>query len=82
MDLCGDGAAYLEIGGRYFTVTGAAYQIERLEPARVLLTLSSTHRLTTYFNQYGLLWTRWGLAEFQRQILHILKQRAEQEAAA
>ena len=75
-------APWQEIGGRYFDVTAAGYRIEPLENGHVRLHLSSTHRLTTRFNSYGLLWTRWGLAEFQDEILHVLKARAEGEAAS
>jgi hypothetical protein len=74
-------APWQEIGGRYFDVTAASYQLEPLGPDRVILHLSSTHRLSTRFNPYGLLWTRWGLAEFQRQVLQILKARAEAASA-
>jgi hypothetical protein len=42
--------------------------------------LDSTHRLTTRFNDYGSLWTRWGMNEFQLYILRIIKARAEREA--
>nr|HMN29009.1 hypothetical protein [Caldilineaceae bacterium] len=75
-------APWQEIGGRYFAVTAAGYRIEPLENGHVRLHLSSTHQLTTRFNSYGLLWTRWGLAEFQSEILHVLKARAEGEAAS
>jgi hypothetical protein len=75
-------APWPEIGGRYFEVSAAGYRIEPLDNGHVLLHLSSTHRLSTHLNGYGLLWTRWGLAEFQREILHILKVRAERGAAS
>lgn len=69
-------APWPEIGGRYFEVAAASYRIEPVDGG-VVLHLSSTHRLTTRFNGYGLLWTRWGLGEFQRQILQVIKGRAE-----
>jgi hypothetical protein len=70
-------APWPEIGGRYFDVTAASYWIEPLAAGRVRLHLSSTHRLTTRFNAYGLLWTRWGLGEFQAYVLQIIKARAQ-----
>ena len=69
-----------EIGGKHFAVTAASYWIEPVGSQRVILHLSSTHRLSTRFNGYGLLWTRWGLDEFQHCILQILKTRSERQA--
>jgi hypothetical protein len=74
-------APWPEIGGRYFAVTAADYWIEPVSPGRVILHLRSTHRLSTRINGYGLLWTRWGLSDFQRQILQVIKQRAEAVAS-
>jgi hypothetical protein len=74
-------APWQEIGGRYFDVTAARYRIESRGPNEVLLQLGSTHRLSTRLNRYGLLWTRWGLAEFQRQVLQIIKARSEAATA-
>jgi hypothetical protein len=70
-------APWPEIGGRYFDVTAADYWIEPVGQDQVILHLRSTHRLSTRINAYGLLWTRWGLGDFQRQILQVIKQRAE-----
>lgn len=70
-------APWNQIGGRAFAVPHAAYVIESTGPDRVVLHLSSTHRLTTRFNPYGTLWTTWGMSEFQNQILQIIKARAE-----
>lgn len=66
-----------EIGGKFFDVTAASYWIEPSSENKVILHLSSTHRLTTRFNAYGLLWTRWGLGEFQEQVLRVIKGRCE-----
>jgi hypothetical protein len=74
-------APWPEIGGRYFDVMEASYRIEPTDGG-VILHLSSTHRLTTRFNGYGLVWTRWGLGEFQRQILQVIKGRAEKGGSA
>jgi hypothetical protein len=70
-------APWNEIGGRYFAVTGAGYWIEPIDPGTVVLHLDSTVRLSTNFNGYAALWARWGLGEFQRQVLRVIKARAE-----
>ncbi|MFN8441254.1 MAG: hypothetical protein U0175_10815 [Caldilineaceae bacterium] len=66
-----------EIGGKFFDVTAASYWIEPISENKVILHLNSTHRLTTRFNSYGLLWTRWGLSEFQEEVLRVIKGRCE-----
>ncbi len=71
-------APWGEIGGRYFDVTAASYRVEPLGAGRVRLSLDSTHRLSTRLNGYGALWTRWGLSEFQQQVLQIIKTRSEE----
>ncbi len=73
-------APWHAIGGKPFAVPKAAYWIEPTTDGQVLLHLSSEHRLTTRFNGYGALWTRWGMSEFQNHILHIIKARAEHAA--
>ena len=70
-------APWNEIGGSIFSVPRAGYLLERLPNGKVLLHLSSTHRLTSRFNDYGGLWTSWGMAEFQNQILQVIKVRCE-----
>ena len=70
-------APWSAIGGKPFAVPQAAYRIERVNDTQVILHLSSTHRLTTRFNDYGALWTQWGMSEFQNYILRIIKARAE-----
>lgn len=76
-DRAATAAPWREVGGRFFDVTGAAYRIEPLEDGRVVLHLDSESRLTTRFNGYGALWVRWGLGEFQREVLAVIKARAE-----
>lgn len=70
-------APWSEIGGRSFAVTGARYWIEPIGAQRVVLHLDSSYRLTTRFNGYGGGWVGWGMGEFQNEVLHVLKQRAE-----
>jgi hypothetical protein len=75
-------APWSEIGGASFAVPQASYVLEPLPNGHVLLHLSSVHRLSTRFNDYGSLWTAWGMSEFQNQILQIVKARAEAEGTA
>jgi hypothetical protein len=70
-------APWNEIGGRYFAVTGASYWIEPIDASTAVLHLDSTVRLSTHFNGYAALWARWGLGEFQSQVLRVIKARAE-----
>ena len=70
-------APWNEIGGRYFAVTRAGYRIEPIDASTVVLHLDSTARLSTHFNHYAALWARWGLGEFQSQVLRVIKARAE-----
>ena len=70
-------APWNEIGGRIFAVPEASYVLERLPDGNVMLHLTSTHRLSSRFNDYGGLWTSWGMAEFQNQILQVIKARCE-----
>jgi hypothetical protein len=70
-------APWSEIGGASFAVPQASYRLEPLPNGHIMLHLSSVHRLSTRFNNYGALWTSWGMSEFQNQILQIVKERAE-----
>jgi hypothetical protein len=70
-------APWREIGGTAFDITGAGYWIEPVDSDTVVLHLDSRYRLSTRFNGYGGLWVRWGLAEFQREVLWVIKARAE-----
>jgi hypothetical protein len=65
------------IGGPAFDVLNGRYEIQRIGEDRVLLHLSSTHRLTTRFNWYAGRWTEPIMSELQRNILAIVKVRAE-----
>jgi len=65
------------IGGRYFDVLEAGYQIEQLDDDHVILRLDSDYRLSTNFNGYGALWSDWIMHDFQNYILTTVKQRVE-----
>ncbi len=68
------------IGGPYFDMLDGRYEIQPIGDGRVVLHLSSTHRLTTRFNWYAGLWTEPIMSELQRYILAIVKARAEAAA--
>jgi len=70
-------APFGEIGGPYFDMLDGRYEIEPLSENRVILHLSSTHRVTTRFNWYAGLWTEPIMSELQRYILAIVKTRSQ-----
>lgn len=69
-----------EIGGRYFDMLDDSYVIERLDNSRVRLHLSSTYRMTTRMNAYGIIWGDLFLRDIQEYILRIEKGRCESPA--
>jgi hypothetical protein len=71
---------HVTVGGPYFDVLSGDYRIEPLGKDRVRLHLASRHRVSTHINPYARLWTDFILADTQRYILRILRQRAEGEA--
>jgi hypothetical protein len=73
-------SALREIGGPYFDVLDARYDIEPQADGTVILHLSSTHRLTTHFNVYAGLWADFILRDFQQYVLRVVKARAEADA--
>jgi hypothetical protein len=70
-------APFGEIGGPFFDMLDGRYEIEQLSENRVILHLSSTHRVTTRFNWYAGLWTEPIMSELQRYILAIVKVRSQ-----
>jgi hypothetical protein len=71
--------AHVTVGGQFFDVLEGGYRIEPLDSERVRLHLDSQHRISTRFNFYTSLWSDALMSEIQRNILSIIKQRAEQE---
>jgi hypothetical protein len=65
------------IGGPFFDMLDGRYEIEPIGDRRVILHLSSTHRLTTRFNWYAGMWTEPIMSELQRYILAIVKARSQ-----
>ncbi len=70
-----------QIGGQYLDILRGSYRMEPLGDGQIRLHLSSEHRLTTRFNQYGGFWTDWIMRDLQGYILRILKARAEHASA-
>jgi len=68
-----------QIGGPHFGILDGAYTIEPLGENRVILYLSSRHRLATKLNFYGGFWTDLLLRDIQNYILSVIKGRAELE---
>lgn len=66
-----------EIGGRYFDMIDGTYRIEQRQDGTLILHLSSRHRLSTRFDFYGSIWTRWVMWDLQNDILQIIKVRCE-----
>lgn len=66
-----------QIGGRYFEVLDATYEIEPLGDGLYRLNLSSTHRLSTHVNGYTGWWTDKIMGDFQMYLLEIIKNRVE-----
>jgi hypothetical protein len=66
-----------QIGGKYLDVFEGGFLIEPVGNDRVILHLSSQHRLATTFNFYGGLWTDWVMRDLQNYILRVIKARSE-----
>ena len=70
---------HVTIGGEFFDVLRGRYRIEELPGANVRLILTSQHKLTTRFNWYSEIWVRLIMGSIQRQILEVIKARAESQ---
>lgn len=68
---------HVTVGGPYFDVLEGRYELEPLPDGRVVLHLSSRHRLSTDFNFYAAFWTDAVMRGVQETILVVLKARAE-----
>ena len=69
------------LGGRYFDILRGTYELEPLSGGQTLLHLTSQQRVSTFYNAYSSLWTRWIMSELQGYILKVIQQRCEQPAA-
>lgn len=73
---------HVRIGGRYFDVLSGAYAIEPIDASRVRLVLTSRHRVSTRFNVYAGWWSERVMQSVQREILAVIRARAEDAARA
>jgi hypothetical protein len=69
------------IGGEYFDVLHGSYTIEPVDVGHVRLRLASDQRLSTDFNWYAHLWSDAVMSDIQRNILAVIKRRAESAQA-
>jgi len=69
--------SHVTVGGLWFDVLDGTYRIEALSDREVVLHLSSTHRISTRFNFYAGLWSRYLMRDVQTSILNVLKDRCE-----
>jgi len=67
---------HVTVGGAFFDVLSGTYEIYPAQGG-VRLKLYSEHRISTHFNFYARLWSRYLMSEIQENILHVIKQRAE-----
>jgi hypothetical protein len=73
---------HVTIGGPYFDVLTGDYRLEPLAGGTVRLHLTSEMRLSTHFNLYARTWVDAIMRSIQRNILEVLKARAERSAGA
>jgi hypothetical protein len=68
---------HVTVGGPYFDVLEGEYRIESAGPGRVMLHLTSRHRLSTTLNFYASLWSDRVMRDVQENILWVIKNRSE-----
>lgn len=71
---------HVRVGGPFFDVLRGEYLIEPLPDGSTRLHLSSRHRLSTDFNWYAHFWTDAIMADLQRTILQVIRERCEAAA--
>lgn len=67
---------HVVVGDRYFNVERGHYQLDR-QGDKTTLTLSTTYRITTKVNTYGIFWADWVLDDFHSAVLGVIKARVE-----
>ncbi len=68
---------HVMIGGKYFDVVEGSYNIENIENAKSLVTLSCTYRISTSLDFYSKWWADFILNDFNTMILEVIKKRSE-----
>ncbi|MGJ8673113.1 SRPBCC family protein [Rubritalea sp.] len=67
---------HIIVGGRFYDVLDGSYTIEPTKNGCKLI-LTSNHRLSTPFNGYAGIWSKWTMNQIQNSILTVIKNRAE-----
>ena len=68
------------VGGRFYDVLDGRYRIEPAGEGKVILHLSSRHRLNTHLGRYASWWSERIMDEIQGNILGVIRQRAEAQS--
>jgi hypothetical protein len=67
------------VGGRFYDVLDGRYVIEDAGDGKVMLHLSSRHRLNTHLGRYASWWSEQVMDEIQGNILEVIRKRAENQ---
>lgn len=70
---------HVQIGGKYFNLIKAGYQLQKIDQQTTQLTLTVNYRLSTEYNWYSKLWADYMLNQFSDVVMAIPKQRLEQK---
>ena len=68
---------HIVVGGQYFDVLNGTYELQKLNDSDYRLHLYSHFKLTTTFNFYASWWAGWIMKDIQKNILEVIKERAE-----
>ncbi len=68
---------HVRIGGKYFDMLDATYELQPLDNGKYRLHLYSHYEMTTTFNFYASWWGDWILSDIQNNILQVIKTRCE-----
>jgi len=68
------------VGGRFYDVLDGRYVIEASGEGKVILHLSSRHRLNTHLGRYASWWSEQVMDEIQGNILEVIRKRTEERA--
>lgn len=68
---------HVVVGGKYFDVLRGTYELEQIDSATCRLHLYSEYKLSTTFNFYAGFWAGLIMKDIQKNILEVIKNRAE-----
>ena len=68
---------HMVVGGQHFDVLNGTYELQKLNDSGYRLHLYSHFKLTTTFNFYASWWAGWIMKDIQKNILRVIKERAE-----